>query len=72
MGFKVFFYPCNERDLHRAMATSTSCRMSKNVDVADVGRTCGNTDSNFFALNPKIVPKLGNLRFDNSKIRETG
>jgi hypothetical protein len=26
----------------------------------------------FFALNPKIVPKFGNLRFGNSKIRETG
>jgi hypothetical protein len=33
---------------------------------------CGNTDSNFFALDPKIVSKLGNLRFGNSKIRETG
>jgi hypothetical protein len=26
----------------------------------------------FFALDPKIVPKLGNLRFGNNKIRETG
>jgi hypothetical protein len=25
----------------------------------------------FFAFNPKIVPKLRNLRFGNSKIRET-
>jgi hypothetical protein len=33
---------------------------------------CGNTDSNFFALDPKIVPKLGNLRFGNSKMGETG
>jgi hypothetical protein len=36
------------------------------------GDECGNTDSNFFALDPKIVPKLGNLRFGNSKTRETG
>jgi hypothetical protein len=33
---------------------------------------CGNTDSNFFALDPKIVPKLVNLRFGNSKIGKTG
>jgi hypothetical protein len=33
---------------------------------------CGNTDSNFFALDPKIVPKLGNLRFGNSKTGENG
>jgi hypothetical protein len=33
---------------------------------------CGNTDSNFFALDPKIVPKLGNLRFGNSKTGKTG
>jgi hypothetical protein len=26
----------------------------------------------FFALDPKIVPKLGNLRFGNSKTGETG
>jgi hypothetical protein len=26
----------------------------------------------FFALDPKLVPKTGNLRFGNSKIRETG
>jgi hypothetical protein len=26
----------------------------------------------FFALEPKIVPKLGNLRFGNSKIRKMG
>jgi hypothetical protein len=25
-----------------------------------------------FALDPKIIPKFGNLRFGNSKIRETG
>jgi hypothetical protein len=33
---------------------------------------CGNTDSNFFALDPKIVSKLGNLRFGNSKTGKTG
>jgi hypothetical protein len=33
---------------------------------------CGNTDSNFFALDPKTVPKLGNLRFGNSKTGKTG
>jgi hypothetical protein len=32
----------------------------------------GNTDSNFFALDPKLVPKIGNLKFGNRKIRETG
>jgi hypothetical protein len=37
-----------------------------------IGEFCGNTDSNFFALDPKLVPKSGNLRFGNSKIRETG
>jgi hypothetical protein len=26
----------------------------------------------FFALDPKLVPKTGNLRFGNSKIREKG
>jgi hypothetical protein len=26
----------------------------------------------FFALNPKLVRKTGNLRFGNNKIRETG
>jgi hypothetical protein len=26
----------------------------------------------FFVLNPEIVPKLGNLRFGNSKIEKTG
>jgi hypothetical protein len=26
----------------------------------------------FFALDPKIVPKLGNLRFGNSKTGKTG
>jgi hypothetical protein len=33
---------------------------------------CGNTDSNFFALDTKIVPKLGNLRFGNSKTGKMG
>jgi hypothetical protein len=28
-------------------------------------RECGNTDSNFFALNPKLIPKTGSLRFGN-------
>jgi hypothetical protein len=26
----------------------------------------------FFALDPKLVPKTGNLRIGNSKIRKTG
>jgi hypothetical protein len=26
----------------------------------------------FFCLDPKLVPKIGNLKFGNSKIRETG
>jgi hypothetical protein len=33
--------------------------------------SCRNTDSNFFALDPKTVPKLGNLRFGNSKTGRT-
>jgi hypothetical protein len=33
---------------------------------------CGNKDSIFFALDPKLVSKTGNLRFGNSKIRKTG
>jgi hypothetical protein len=36
------------------------------TDDAPIFRKCGNTDSNFFTLDPKIVPKLGNLRFGNS------
>jgi hypothetical protein len=51
--------------------------MQKFSDLIEHGKSkyecmCGNTDSNFFALDPKIVPKLGNLRFCNSKTGRNG
>jgi hypothetical protein len=36
------------------------------------GRAVGTRIQIFFALDPKLVPRIGNLRSDNSKIRETG
>jgi hypothetical protein len=42
------------------------------VEEKSDSESCGNKDSNFFVLNPEIVPKLGNLRFGNSKTRKTG
>jgi hypothetical protein len=35
------------------------------LNYLDIDATCGNTDSNFFALRPQISTKTGSLEFSN-------
>jgi hypothetical protein len=60
MGTKLIFPVFSEELLHAAMWLK-------------LPKGCvGTRILIFFALDPKLVPKTGNLRFGNSKIRETG